>query len=278
MKKQTKIIVGIVLLISIIVVVAAFFYNSGPSKLAVGAIGKAEKYGKSNMTEADVQLRSEFTSDTIKLIRTINSLDYFIEFNNKTIGQIDTGLMNLRNHPILTDLAYNKSMNQLRDYSVFLANNTEKILLTKNVLSTFREGSGSADQSYDIEKNLRDLGAFIQQVTERDDVLESAALSIDKYIDVASGKKNNVEDYTPLKKFRDQLIVANLITAAMLGEKTTIGRLTKYVKTVSLDPQLVSAVNQLNISNNINAIRCADLQNFVGNLQGRGLCEIEVSM
>ncbi|MCK9421507.1 MAG: hypothetical protein M0Q38_02810 [Bacteroidales bacterium] len=268
MKKQTKTILIIVATLAVILVIVALFFPQVGNQLTRGTIGKVEKYHKQSMSEKDIQLRSEFVRDTTQLRKLIRGLASFAQFNTKTCRQIDSSLLDLQYHPIMMNREYNEPLLALKDFSTFLANNNAGIVSTGKMLETFYYNSESADQSVDVEKNLRDFGIFILQVVERDSVLEIAAMDIDKYIEKVKSRKKNMEDTKPLQRFRDQLLVTNLMTAAILGERTSLSRLTKYATTVNPDDQIVSAVNQLNVVNGVGNLQGAGNLQGVGSLQG----------
>jgi hypothetical protein len=255
MSSKTKILIGlIILLIAGITLLISTMFKPAGSDLAKGTFGKAEKYHKQAMTERDVQLRSEFTKDTVQLRNMIQGLKYFGQFNEKVAWQIDTMLSLLRFHPLVTDQAMNPPFLALKDYGTFLATNSQQITSTEIMLRQFVTGEEVIDQSVDIEKNLRVLGTFMNQVALRDSVLEEAAMRIDIYLDKSARKKLMQEEITNLKSFRDMLLVDNLLTAAMLGEKSTLARITKYLDEEDERQNLLAATGELNsISEGINA-------------------------
>ena len=255
MTSKTKILIGlIILLIAGITLLISTMFKPAGSDLARGTFGKAEKYHKQAMTERDVQLRSEFTKDTVQLRNMIQGLKYFGQFNEKVAWQIDTMMSLLRFHPLVTDQAMNPPFLALKDYGTFLATNSQQIKSTEIMLQQFFTGEETMDQSVDIEKNLRVLGNFMNKVALRDSVLEEAAMRIDLYLDKSARKKLMQEEITNLKSFRDMLLVDNLLTAAMLGEKSTLARITKYLDEEDERQNLLAATGELNsISEGINA-------------------------
>ncbi|MEI7982345.1 MAG: hypothetical protein WCI71_11880 [Bacteroidota bacterium] len=271
MKKQTKIILIIVGVLAMIVIAGAFLFPEIGSQLTRGTVNKAEKYHKPAMSERDIQLRSEFVNDTTQLRKLIRGLASFEQFNTKTCRQIDSTLKDLQYHPIMMDRAYNEPLFALKDFTIFLSNNNAGIDSTKKMLETFYYNTESADQSVDVEKNLRDFGVFILEVVQRDSVFEVAAMDIDKYIEKVKSRKKSMEDTKSLQQFRNQLLVTNLMTAAMLGERTTLNRLTKYAKTVNPDNQIVSVVNQLNAVNGVILLQGAEMQSMLKMLESQSL-------
>jgi hypothetical protein len=248
MKSKTRILIAvIVLLIAGIITFISTMYKPAGSDLTTGSFGKADKYHKQPMTEKDVQLRSKFVEDTLLLRNMIQGLRYFTLFNEKVTSQIDTALASLRYHPLLSDQGLNPPFIALKEYSAFLASNSSSISSTEIMLRQFCSGQEAPDQSVDVEKNLRDLGNFLNQVAIRDSVLEEAAMSIDRYLDKAGKKKLMYEEISDLKNFRDQLLVDNILTAAMLGEKSTLSRLARYVKDEDDGSDLIASAGTFNI-------------------------------
>ena len=247
MKSKTRILIAvIVLLIAGIITFISTMYKPAGSDLTTGSFGKADKYHKQPMTEKDVQLRSEFVEDTLQLRNMIQGLRYFALFNEKVTSQIDTAMVSLRFHPLLSDQGLNPPFIALKEYSAFLARSSSSINSTEIMLRQFCSGQEAPDQSVDVEKNLRDLGNFLNQVAIRDSVLEQAAMSIDRYLEKAGKKKLMQEEIGGLKNFRDQLLVDNILTAAMLGEKNTLARLARYVKDEDNSSDLIAATGTLN--------------------------------
>lgn len=263
MKKRTKLIAAVILVVVIGIVVTELFYINVPDFLARGTITKAEKYRKQTMTERDIQLRSEFVKDTVQLRKTIKGLACFQQLNEKISGTILSGMNSITNHPLLIDPAFNRPMITLREYGNFLVNHDSDLVATRKMLEVFYSDAENADQSVDVEKNLRDFGGFMQQIIDQDSVFINAALDIDRYIDKESKKKHRSEDFAPLVSFRNNLLVSNVMMASVLGQKTTIGKLTEYAKSVNADVQIFSAVNQLNTLFQSHYVSSAELGSFL---------------
>lgn len=267
MKKRTKLIAAVIIVVVIGIVVTGLFYINVPDFLARGTIAKAEKYRKQTMTERDIQLRSEFVKDTLQLRKTIQSLSCFQQLNEKIALKINSGLNSLNNHPLLTDPKLNQPMIDLRAYGAFLVNHDSDLVATLNMLRVFYKDSENADQSVDVEKNLRDFGGFMQQIIDQDSVFINAALDIDCYIDKESKKKHRIEDFAPLTNFRNELLVSNVMMASILGQKTTIGKLNEYAKSIHADVQIFSALNELRVLYLSNQVSSAELGTLVGVLE-----------
>ena len=263
--KKTLLIVIAVLISAALLIVISLFYKTSDSELQSGTIVKAERYRKTTMTENDLRLRSEFIRDTNQLRSMIQGLKYFSEFNGKVANRIANGMQEFQNHPLLMDQLYNRSFSALEDYGRYLQNNAENLSTTEAMLQAFRKPDPSNDPSFDVEKNLRDFGNFISQVSERDTVLEGAAKTIDRYLDKKRKAPLMAQEVSDLKKFRDQLLIDNLMTAAMLGEKTTLKRLSDYAKKVDPGVDLISMVGTLGSqSYGSNMKSAADLQAMQG--------------
>ncbi|MCK9204566.1 MAG: hypothetical protein M0P58_09075 [Bacteroidales bacterium] len=265
--KTTILFVLIILAVAGIIVLISTISKPSRTDLQSGTIVKAEKYRRSSMTEKDILLRSEFMKDTTQLRSMIQGINYFGQFNEKIVVQINASIKEFQNHPILIDQSFNRPFIGLQDYCLFLTNNNESLKSTEAMLVQFRSGQDQADQSIDVEKNLRDFGNYITQVAERDTILEQAAMTIDRYLEKKGKKQILAEEVNDLKKFRDQLLVDNLMTAAMLGEKGTLKRLSNYAKRVNPQIDLISATGELNMNSSLLNIKSQADLNFVSGMQ-----------
>ncbi len=231
MKKQTKIVLVIVAIVAAVIIAGSFLLPKANSKLTHGTMGAS---GGSSMSKAEVQMRSDLVKDTIALKRLITSLVTFQKVNEKTSRQIDSCLLLFQYHPIMTDRAYNGPMIDLRDYSAYLKNQNASVAATQVMLEGFLNGREQDEKPLNIGQNLYGFGVFVQQVMASDTVLQIAAADIDRFIEKIQKKRKNFEDI-PLEQFRNQLLVAKLMTTAMVGQNSSIAMLSKYAKTINTD-------------------------------------------
>lgn len=239
-KKNTILIVaGLVTLAGLIALVSAIFGPAARERLA-GTMGNSDAAGSVTLSAKDAELKKEFTKDTIKLRGMIQGLTYFGEYNEKMAARIGASMQNLENHPLLVDKDLNRPFIALREYCNFLVTSSVYINSAEVMLQQFRSGNRKTDQPVEITQTLYDLGSFINQVAQRDNVLEEAAIGIDQYLDKRE-KKITPAEANELKKFRNQLLVDNLMTAAMLDEKTSLSRLYAYANTIVPATDLATA-------------------------------------
>ncbi len=227
MKKQTKILIGAVVVT--VVIIIAFAINFPPvfKGKSSGTFGKASKYHKSQMTEKDVQLRSKLTADTVELKKTLQGLVYFTVFTKDLCVKIDN-CVNVFQEQGLTgkDAGFTQLM-LLKDYSAFIKNNNETLGNTIRLLKGFYFKE-DVDQSADMEKTLRDFGNYVKTLGERDDVLESALKGMDNYL-VSSGiMKERKEELKKLKSIRDQLLIQGIQLAGMVQDQALCTHLCSY--------------------------------------------------
>ncbi len=228
MKKQTKIIIGIVLGIALAILIVSLVYPPVFRGLTSGTFGKADKYHKVQMTEKDIQLRSEFVQDTGQLRSMIQGLIYFSLFSQNMSYTIDTcvksfqakGICNEKNNAC-------QNMSILEDYSAFIKNNTKTLNATVRMLTDFYL-KDTTDQSVDVEKNLRDFGNFVTQLNERDSVVENALYAMDGYILGPAMREIKKSELAELKSIRDQLLIKGVQLAGLLQDKPLSVNLCSY--------------------------------------------------
>jgi hypothetical protein len=228
MKKQTKIIIGVVIAIAIVILVVSLVYPPVFKGLTSGTFGKAEKYHKEQMTEKDIQLRSEFVKDTDQLRGMIQGLIYFSLFSQNLSYTIDTCIREFQDHGICTEKNNAcQNIGLLEDYSFFIKNNTKTLNTTIRMLTDFYL-KDTADQSVDVEKNLRDFGNYVNQLNQRDSVVEQALYSMDGYLLGPAMKDTKKIEIAQLKSIRDQLLLKGVQLAGMIQDKPLCSNLLSY--------------------------------------------------
>lgn len=227
MKKQTKIIIGIVLAIVIIIFAISIIYPPAFKELTSGTIGKADKYHKSQMTEKDIQLRSEVTSDTSQLRNMIQGLIYFSLFTMDLSNKIDSCVNVFQFHGICSQENGCNNIRILEDYSDFIKNNSKTLGTTISMLTGFYLKDKS-DQSADVEKNLRDFANYVNNLNEKDSILEDALHSMDNFMITSKTIKARKTELAQLKSIRDQLLVKGIQLSGMLQDKPLCSNLLSY--------------------------------------------------
>lgn len=218
MKKQVKVIISVVVAIAVILLAVSLFFPSVYTGLTSGTFGKADKYHKAQMSEKDIQLRSEFTRDTAQLKSMIQGLIYFSLFTMDLSKKIDSCVGVFQEHGICSQAGGCDKMNILMDYSDFIKNNNRTLGSTISMLTGFYLRDES-DQSADIEKNLRDFGNYVNNLNEKDSVLEDALHSMDNFMITNKTLRARKTELAQLKSIRDQLLVKGIQLSGVLQDK-----------------------------------------------------------
>jgi hypothetical protein len=231
MKSKTKILITAFILIVVGAIAVISFFNKPADKSLVKGTAATEEPGQVQaMNKRSIQLKTEFTKDTLQLKRMIQVLTYFEQFSERVARQIDTASANLRYHPLYSDQKLKPTFIALQEYSTFLHGNLDKLKSTEAMLKEFLANKEETGMPYDVEKNLREFANFINQMSAREAVMEQAAYEINSYLDLSAKKKKNLMqiEISELENFRNQLIMDNRVTAMMLGDKNSLVRLSGY--------------------------------------------------
>jgi hypothetical protein len=267
MKKQVKVIISIVVAIAILIVGISLFYPTLFKGLTSGTFGKVEKYHKQQMAEKDILLRSELVADTGKLRNMIQGLIYFSLFTQDLSNNIDSCVGNYKSKGICSDPKRCASVSALQDYSDFIRNNNKTLATTIRLLTAFYL-KDKPDESADVEKNLRDFGTYVNNLNERDSVLNLALRSMDNFMLSNKTMKTKSTELTNLKSIRDQLLLQGVQLAGMLQDKPLCSLLMGYaLSSQSALNVIVLGKEQLNLKNqnNLNAFMS---QEKLGNFKG----------
>ncbi len=227
MKKQVKIVISLVLLTAILIIGVSLFFPAVFKGITSGTFGKADKYHKSQMTEADVKLRSELASDTAKLRSMIQGLIYFSLFTQDLSHKIDSCVTTFQNHGICSQEGGCAKVVILQDYSDFIKNNNKTLGTTISML-TGMYLKDQSDESADVEKNLRDFGNYVYNLNEKDSILEQALRSMDNYMLTNKTLKARKKELANLKSIRDQLLLGSIQLSGMLQDKPLSAALCSY--------------------------------------------------
>jgi hypothetical protein len=250
MKKQVKVVLSIVLVLAILILGISFFFPTVFKGLTSGTFGKAEKYHKQQMTEKDILLRSEFVNDTAQLKDMIGGLVYFSLFTEDLSLKIDSCIIVFKAQGLGDQPEDAKNINVLQDYSDFIKNNNKTLGNTISMLTGFYL-KDSTDMSQDVEKNLRDFGAYVNNLDEKDSVLNLALLSMDNFMLTNKTIHDRTTELTKLKSIRDQLLVKGVQLAGMLNNKEQVGSMLSYA---------LSSQNNLNVVLGIEKLEAVQAQ------------------
>ena len=139
MKKQNKIIIGIILGIAVVIILISFLFPSVYKGLTSGSFGKADKYRQEQMSESDIHLRSEFVQDTAKLRQMITGLIYYALFTENLSMTIDTCLTSFNLQGFDKNPANAEAIHLLTDYSSFIKNNNTLVRVGLDTLNNTTE-------------------------------------------------------------------------------------------------------------------------------------------
>jgi hypothetical protein len=248
MKKQFKVIIGIVVVIAILIAGVSLFYPAVFKGLTSGTFGKADKYHQQQMTEKDILLRSDLVADTGQLRSMIQGLIYFAIFTQQLSVNIDSCVNNYRSKGICSDPVKCASVSALADYSDFIRNNNKTLAITTRMLTAFYLRD-SSDQSADVEKSLRDFGNYVNNLNEKDSVLNQALVSMDNFMLTDKTLKTKSSEIASLKSIRDQLLLQGVQLAGMLQDKPLCSQLLSYaLSSQSALNIVIFGKEQLNLS------------------------------
>jgi hypothetical protein len=224
MKTKTKLLFAIgfiaVLCIGFLIGISVKFPKPDNSDLA-GTFGKAEKFHKVQMTAKDIELRSELLKDTARLRSMIQGLVYFSIFTGDVCADIDLTIVAFKAKGMGSQAGEGEIVKALQDYSDFIRNNNKTLNSTITLLSGFYLND-TANLSLDVEKNLKDFGAYVNGLNQKNMVLSQALKSIDNFMLTGKTLQTNTKEITQLKSIRDQLLIKGLQLGGLIGNKDQV--------------------------------------------------------
>jgi hypothetical protein len=246
-KTRTLLAIGLIFTLWAGFLIGISVGNSKPdSSRLTGTFGKAEKFRKVQMTPKDIKLRSELVKDTAKLKSLIQGLVYFSVFTEKVSTEVEYTLISFESKGMGKLPREAEQMNALRDFSDFIRNNNKTLNNTISMLSSFYRND-SAGNSHDVEKNLRDFTAYVDNLNKKNPVLNQALITLDDFIlknKVLLAGPNEIEK---LKAIRDQLLVKGIQLGAILRNQKQVSDLIVYTF-ASQEQYKSGAIGQLNRS------------------------------
>lgn len=224
-RKTTIFILAVILALCIgFVVGITVDYPKPDESTLAGTVGKVNKYRKTRMTARDIQLRSELTRDTARLKNIIREMVHFSLLTEEMGKTINLSLVACQARGMGTLAGEENQMELLRDYSDFIRNNNHTLNATISMLTGICTGD-TADLSYDIEKNLRDFGAYVRNLSEKNQVLNQAVLLMDNFMLNNEVLKTHKSDIAQLKSIRDQLVIKAVELIGLSGTGEQLGRI-----------------------------------------------------
>lgn len=236
MNKKTKILIVSLIVVAGALLAVSLIFKPVTEEFSAGTMGSNAASPKQETLKRNNMIRSALTKDTLQLRGMIQNLVYFRSFNDKVSWQIDSTVSTLRNHPLLTDQAYRETFKELETYGYFLADNGQKVRLAELMLRSYLTGRDEPVEASDAELVLRDFSEFLVQMAGRDAVLQQAADDIDRYLDKSAKKRLMEQEVRELKGFRDKLLVDNILSQAMAGDKGSLYKLSNYTDLLNQNP------------------------------------------
>lgn len=236
MKTKVKLIFAIslvaALFIGFMIGISVDYPNPNKSDLA-GTFGKAEKFRKVQMTEKDLQLRSDLVKDTARLRSMIQGLVYFSLFTEELRTNLDMCTISFSAQGMGTQADESEKMKVMKDYSDFIRNNNTSLNATIVMLSSFY-GKNGGDASQDVERTLQDFGNYVGNMNKKDSILSQVLVGMDAYLLNSKALQSRKEEFKQLKSIRDQLLVKGIQLGGLLGNKGVVVSRMKY----AMDSQL----------------------------------------
>ncbi len=228
MKKQVKIIIGVVVLLAIAIAVASYFFPKPKGDETSGTIGKADKYRKDQMAAKDILLRDDILKDTAAVAKTLKQLIEFSVYSLQTKQTIDSNWIK----PLAAsckDPQCEEVSKILREYSDFIGNNIPLMKKTNDILAE-SYSNPNKDLTLDVGFQLYSFISFIDQFVERDSVLDMAIEKLNKYLATDKGMDaKRKAEVAKLKKLKDRMVIDNLLFAYNTGDKKKYEYCTKQV-------------------------------------------------
>lgn len=210
LKSTPLFIIGLViaLCIGFLIGISVDYPKTDKSEVA-GTFGKAEKYRKAQMTEKDIQLRSELTRDTAKLRTMIQGLTSFSVFSDNVSKNIQASLISFKSQGSSSQPGLDDKLLALQEYSDYIRNNNESLNATIMMLAEFY-ADNTANASVDVEKNLKDFGAYINGLNQKSTVLTTALRGMDEFMVSNKALHAHKTKLAELKSIRDQLFISSI--------------------------------------------------------------------
>jgi hypothetical protein len=199
----------------------------------------------------------------------IQGLMYFAVFTNDLSTQIDSCVYVFQQRGLTNQEAGYKNMLVLNDFSVFIKNNNKTLGNTIGLLSGFYF-KDQADQSADVEKNIREFQNYVKILIEKDSILEQALYSMDEFIVGNKVIRERKTEFNALKSIRDQMLIKTIQFGALVLDRQLTLTLCSYALTSQQQLQVVLAQEQVCYIYNQENIQKFSQEILSGITQGSG--------
>ncbi|MCX6271582.1 MAG: hypothetical protein NTU44_10245 [Bacteroidetes bacterium] len=218
MKKQVKIIIGVVVVLAIAIAIASYYFPKPKGDETSGTIGKADKYRKDQMAAKDLLLRDDILKDTAAVRKTLTQLLEFSMYCVEFKKNIDSGWI-APVQKVCSSPECAKLIAPVKEYSDFMGNSMPLLKKTNEMLADCYYKS-TKEMSMDVGMQLLEFVTFVDQFRKRDSVLDNAIISLDKLIKNSKElDKKRKDQLTVLKRIRDKMVYDNILLAVNTGDK-----------------------------------------------------------
>ena len=229
-----------VVIAAAILIVSAFF-PSVYKGLTSGSFGKADKYHQDQMSDKDVQLRSEFTKDTAQLRQMVTGLIYFTLFTDNLSMTIDTCISYYQAQGFDKIPMNSEAVKLLVDFNDYLKNNNKTLARTTRLLTDLLLDDTSSP-SGDIDQNIREFANYVYQVNRKDSVLMLSITKMDNYLLGNKLLQKQQEQIRELKAIRDRLVITSTQFMAMTGNKKGTTSMLTYSAQIQSQLSMIKAL------------------------------------
>ena len=254
--QKKNLIIGSVFVIALVLILSIFLPRANESDSA-GTIGKVDKYRNKKTGQDIVFFRNGFLQDTVSLKAVINLLavnENVIEKLPKEFKEWETSLKGTLEKDKKLSLQFTK----LNDFAVYLTNNISTIKSTRELLTKYFT-KDTVDMKIDVQNNLIQFDAFINNLNEKSKVLDTLFLNLNGMIDKENLKKLNFskEETGRLKEIREKMLGSMTIYAVTCGVQTTLNTVlnSKVLNLVLFNKELNSYVSPLYSTSQLGANR-----------------------
>jgi len=277
-REKSLFVIGLVAALGIgfLIGITVNFPKPDQSELA-GTFGKAEKFRKVQMTQKDVELRSELLKDTAQLKSMIQGLVYFSLCSEDVRSNIDLCIFAFKAQGMGSQADDAGKIKAMQDYSDFIANNNKTLNATISLLTAFFVND-SANQSQDVEKNLRDFANYMKGLNEKNQVLSQSLSGFDNYMLTNKLLQSHKTEITQLKSIRDNLLIKGIQLGAILCNNEQVRSL--IVLAVGSQEQFnnIAATGEalnarVNANENLQRATLSNITQAIGNLNVAGSLE-----
>jgi hypothetical protein len=114
----------------------------------------------------------------------------------------------------------------------------------------------SADQTFDVERNMREFGLYVNRLNEKSNVLNQALAGMDEFLIANKSLQSNLKEVVRLRTIRDQLLIQGIQMGSITGNPVQVSSLLEHI---------LLAQDKLNTQCSREEIQAINLYNASGN-------------